>query len=173
MDGLNYLPNYISPEEAKALLSFIDSSPWSSALKRRTQHYGYVYDYTKKKVSRDMFLGPLPSPILELGTRLMGDPQQAIVNEYFPGQGISHHVDCVPCFGPMVCSVSLLSSVAMEFRQWGGSATEELLLQPNSALVLQGPARYQWSHAIVPRLKDGDITRQRRISVTFRTMVVG
>ncbi len=172
MDGLQYLPNFITPEQAKELLSFIERSPWSSALKRRTQHYGYVYDYTKKRVSRDMYLGPLPSPILELGVQLMGNPEQAIVNEYYPGQGISHHVDCVPCFGPTICSVSLLSPVAMEFRQYRGSGTEELLLQENSALILSGEARYGWSHAIIPRMKDGDIVRRRRISVTFRTMVV-
>jgi alkylated DNA repair dioxygenase AlkB len=35
---------------------------------------------------------------------------QTIVNEYRPGQGIAAHVDCVPCFGATILSLSLGSS---------------------------------------------------------------
>jgi alkylated DNA repair dioxygenase AlkB len=43
------------------------------------------------------------------------EADQAIINEYQPGQGISPHVDCVPCFGPVVAAISLGSDCVMDF----------------------------------------------------------
>ena len=40
--------------------------------------------------------------------------EQAIVNEYEPGQGIAPHIDR-DCFGPVVATVSLGSAVNMDF----------------------------------------------------------
>lgn len=34
-------------------------------------------------------------------------PDQVIVNEYQPGQQIAPHIDCVPCFGSVVASLTL------------------------------------------------------------------
>jgi len=39
-----------------------------------------------------------------------------IANEYLPGQGISAHVDCVPCFSDRIASLSLLSPCEMVFQ---------------------------------------------------------
>ena len=44
----------------------------------------------------------------------------AAVNEYLPGQGIAQHVDCVPCFGGTVASLSLLSPCTMRLEPAGG-----------------------------------------------------
>jgi alkylated DNA repair dioxygenase AlkB len=43
-------------------------------------------------------------------------PDQLIVNEYIPGQGIGDHVDHTKLFGQEVVSISLLSDVVMTFR---------------------------------------------------------
>jgi alkylated DNA repair dioxygenase AlkB len=45
---------------------------------------------------------------------MAADPDQLLVNEYGPGPGITAHVDCLPCFGPVVCSHTLDSQCAME-----------------------------------------------------------
>src|SRR5277367_3320569 len=111
MEGLEYFSNFIGTKEEANLISTIDSYPWSSELKRRTQHYGYKYDYTKKKVDDSMYIGLIPPWMASYCTRLVGlglfdrKPNQIIINEYMPGQGISRHVDCVSCFGRTVASL--------------------------------------------------------------------
>jgi alkylated DNA repair dioxygenase AlkB len=53
-------------------------------------------------------------------------------------------------------------------------ASDPLLLERGSLLVLAGPARYDWRHSIPARKSDriGDqvISRGRRVSLTFRTV---
>lgn len=104
-------------------------------------------------------------------------PDQVIANEYLPGQGISAHVDCEPCFGADIASLSLISSCEMQFCGPGRGETRAVILPPRSLLVLGGEARQYWTHAIPARrsdLIDGVRTmRQRRVSLTFRTMRFG
>jgi alkylated DNA repair dioxygenase AlkB len=120
----------------------------------------------------------LPPFVQPLAERLVIDgyfakqPDQAIVNEYEPGQGISHHVDCVPCFGETIASLSLGSRCEMELRR-DGAGDQHLLLEPGSLLVLSGEARHDWSHAIRARKSDHGIARTRRVSITFRTILKG
>jgi alkylated DNA repair dioxygenase AlkB len=48
-------------------------------------------------------------------------------------------------------------------------------LEPRSALVLKGPARFEWTHAIPARKSDvvdgRRVPRNRRLSVTFRNVI--
>ena len=179
--GLTYRDRFITAADEIALLAAIDAEPWLADLKRRVQHYGYRYDYKARKVTPSMFLGPLPAWSLPLADRLVVDghmaeaPDQLIVNEYEPGQGIAAHVDCVPCFGPVIYSVTLGSHCVMQLAATAGDAEESLLLDPGSLLVLAGPARYDWRHAIPARKSDkvdGRVrARGRRVSLTFREMV--
>jgi hypothetical protein len=48
--GLTYIPNYIPIEYASELIQLIDANTWNLDLKRRTQHYGYQYDYTVRSI---------------------------------------------------------------------------------------------------------------------------
>src|SRR5689334_17190690 len=43
VDGLDYFPDYITPEEESQILSIIERNKWSHAIRRRTQYYGPVY----------------------------------------------------------------------------------------------------------------------------------
>ncbi|KAG2378735.1 hypothetical protein C9374_007883 [Naegleria lovaniensis] len=48
VDGLIYIPNYLSEEQANKLLAHVDSRPWfDSLISRRIQCYGIHYYYTK------------------------------------------------------------------------------------------------------------------------------
>lgn len=179
-DGLTYLENYISEDEADRLVQDIDAAPWRTDLKRRVQHYGYRYDYKARQARREDYLGPLPELFQQLAERLTSEghfqavPDQVIVNEYQPGQGISAHVDCQPCFGETIASLSLLSACVMRFARQAYSQQTELHLQSASLLVLCGDARHLWTHAIPARKTDvferQKYHRSRRISLTFRTM---
>lgn len=179
-DGLTYLENYISENKADRLVQDIDAAPWRTDLKRRVQHYGYRYDYKARQARREDYLGSLPELFQHLAERLTAEghfqtlPDQVIVNEYQPGQGISAHIDCQPCFGETIASLSLLSACVMRFASPSHSQLMELHLQPASLLVLSGDARHLWTHAIPSRKTDvfegQKHFRSRRLSLTFRTM---
>ncbi|NRG17338.1 alpha-ketoglutarate-dependent dioxygenase AlkB [Rhizobiales bacterium] len=177
-----YLPNHINCDGQKSLMERIDAAPWRSDLRRRVQHYGYRYDYKARRVTRDSYLGPLPDWLTPLCERLANDghfatpPDQVIVNEYLPGQGIAPHVDCEPCFGETVASLSLGSGCVMDFTNVETGEALSHYLEPRSLLVLSGEARYRWRHAIASRKSDpgpnGRVARGRRVSLTFRTVLL-
>ncbi|MDD9824406.1 MAG: alpha-ketoglutarate-dependent dioxygenase AlkB [Gammaproteobacteria bacterium] len=194
--GGRYISGYISTEEENEFLDRIKEaeSQWLSVLKRRVQHYGYRYDYKARKISEDMRIGKLPEWVVPFVERLVEDffherpPEQMIINEYKPGQGIAPHVDCEPCFGPVVVSISIGSTCMMglerravsseKVRQVPASDREgiELFLEPRSAVVLAGDSRYLWTHGIAPRKNDiighRKYPRERRVSLTFRSVVL-
>lgn len=178
--GLTYIPDFITRDEENALITAIDEQRWLNDLKRRVQHYGYKYDYKARSVTKDSCLGPLPNWIQPLAQKLQSEhlfrnrPDQAIVNEYISGQGISSHIDCVPCFDDVIASLSLGSPAVMQFSK--GNEKQEIFLKERSLIVLSGPARYEWQHAIPARKTDVvngfKIERKRRISLTFRTVIL-
>lgn len=180
--GLKYIENYITQYEHDTLLTQIYEASWMEDLKRRVQHYGYRYDYKKKLVDSSMKLGELPSWAQGLAHQLRNDgliedlPDQLIVNEYKPGQGIAAHIDCKPCFSSTIISLSLGSTCMMDFFHSQTEKQMSLLLQPCSLLVLQGEARYQWKHGIRARRSDTDrsirLLRLVRVSLTFRKVVL-
>jgi alkylated DNA repair dioxygenase AlkB len=174
--GLTYIPSYISSEYEHELLNLIDAQNWNLDLKRRTQHYGYKYDYTARSVDPSYYLGEMPYWIDELCNKLCAEsifiekPDQVIINEYMPGQGIAPHVDCVPCFGGVICSLSLASGCVMSLTN--GDTEQSIYLEPRSLLILQSDARYQWKHGIAARKRDNGVRRGRRISLTFRKVIL-
>lgn len=184
IDGVNdltYVRNFISKAEHDFLLEKIDSEPWLNELKRRVQHYGYKYDYAKHQINRAMYIAPLPDWSLAIAEKLQQSysptlPDQIIVNEYEPGQGIANHTDCRTCFRDTIISLSLGSPCVMDFTNLGKELKKSLLLEPRSLIVMKGEARYEWMHGIAKRKSDniqGQIfKRSRRVSLTFRTVIL-
>lgn len=178
--GAGLIPDWITPAEEAALIDFLDAGDWSGELKRRVRHFGYRYDYRARSATLASRIGPLPEVLQELAERMVAEglfaavPDQVIANEYLPGQGISAHVDCEPCFGDVIASLSLLSGCEMRFRCLESGETRAVMLPPRSLLVLTGPARSNWTHAILARRSDVSdgvrMMRGRRVSLTFRTM---
>jgi alkylated DNA repair dioxygenase AlkB len=174
--GLTYISNYITSEYEEELLKLIDAQNWNLDLKRRTQHYGYKYDYTARSIDASHYLGDIPYWIDELCHKLYSEsifidkPDQVIVNEYMPGQGIASHIDCIPCFTGIICSLSIASGCIMDMTN--GNIRKSIHLEPRSLLVLQNDARYKWKHGITARKSDNGIKRQRRISLTFRKVIL-
>jgi alkylated DNA repair dioxygenase AlkB len=180
--GLTYLPDFIDEQTEAELIRTIDTQPWITELKRRVQHYGYRYDYKARNVTPESYLGALPdwvSPYadqLRVGGAFPALPDQVIVNEYQPGQGIAPHIDCVPCFTDTIASLSLGSTCIMEFTHTETQQKIPMLLEPRSLVVLSGDARYRWQHSIPHRKTDrhdGQIlSRGRRLSLTFRKVII-
>lgn len=178
MNGLKYIPNYLTAKAEEMILSKLDAQGWSTELNRRVQHYGYKYAYKERKVSPEMYLGPLPAWLQMLAEKLHRDKvmfrvaDQVIINEYEPGQGIGRHVDCVPCFDDSIASISLGSTCMLEFQNVKTKEKQDVFLEQRSVVAISGEARYDWYHAISKRLSDNGVARKRRVSLTFRNVVV-
>ena len=180
VSGVGYHCDFITPLEEKAFLQAIDAGDWLHDLKRRVQHFGYKYDYKIRRIEARLKIGALPDWLQGLAIKLQEGgyfdniPDQVIINEYEPGQGITPHIDCEPCFADTVVSLSLNSTAVMEFSK--GDDRLSFLLEPRSIIVLSGEARYDWKHAIPARKKDlyqGIVyPRKRRLSLTFRKVIV-
>lgn len=183
VSGLTYKPGYLSDAEQREMLQCVDGESWMTDLSRRVQHYGWRYDYREKTVSREMKLGALPVWLQGTAKRLHDEeifdrtPDQVIVNEYEPGQGIALHADR-NCFGPVVVTISLGDDWEMRFRPVStksNAADKTLMLECGSVVVLAGDARHKWMHGIDRRKVETDgngrRSRSRRVSLTFRTVL--
>lgn len=179
--GANYQSAFVSLDEERILIDAIDRQRWSNELRRRVQHYGFRYDYKERIASEDQRIGEMPEWVVFLCDRLVERgvfptrPDQLIVNEYEPGQGIAPHTDR-DCFGPVVASVSIGSDCLMDIYRTPRSRGDafQITLKRRSLLVLSGLARERWQHGIRPNKSDFQnnqkIPRKRRLSLTFRTM---
>ena len=185
--GLEYHPDFVDASQEDGLLAHIDGSEWLTDLSRRVMHFGYKYDYTSRRLDETARIGSLPEWLAQLSNRVreaaseeakqLLDPdqpfEQAIINEYLPGQGIAPHIDR-DCFGPLVATVSLSSAVNMDFSCDSTGDKHVQPLMPGSLVLLYGDARSKWRHGIAKRRSDTwdgqRIKRQRRVSITFRTI---
>lgn len=177
--GLQVISDFITRDEEIQLLKVVEKLPWDNSLIRRTQHYGHKYDYTSKSA---VSLAPaIPKEFEYILDRLVDKglvkerPDQLIVNEYFPGQGIFTHIDSTQYFDEGIVSISLGSDVIMDFLNNSNvSDKHDILLNRRSALVIHGDARYKWRHGITGRKSDiiNGVKRERsrRVSFTFRKM---
>ena len=179
---LNFVEGFLTPEQQAHCVQRIDAAQdeWRNDLSRRVQHYGWRYDYKARAITPDMHIGVLPDWLANVAQKLYNEtglfdriPEQVIINEYLPGQGISTHIDH-PGFGPTVCTISLLDDWEMDFSEnWKGK--KPALLQKGSCVLLTGPARDTWQHGIAPRkseiMDSGRRDRKRRLSMTFRTVL--
>ena len=182
VSGLHFVEGFLTPEQQAYCVQRVDAAEneWRNDLSRRVQHYGWRYDYKARAITPDMHLGPLPDWLANVAQKLYDEtglfdrvPEQVIINEYLPGQGITTHIDHRG-FGPSVCMVSLLDDWEMDFsKNW--KEKSPALLKQGSVVLLTGPARTTWQHGIAPRrselMDDGRRDRKRRLSMTFRTVL--
>eukprot|EP00756_Hemistasia_phaeocysticola_P045425 Hpha_TRINITY_DN1917_c0_g1::TRINITY_DN1917_c0_g1_i1::g.30908::m.30908 len=193
--GLIYQPDFLTEEEERKIMEGVDSrlaSNWRNEKNRRTQQYGFEFfrdhvtpakfalpDWAEMIAEKVVQTGLLEGPPGKAGMM----PNQLIVNEYYPGQGILAHSDR-PCFGEEVVILSLLSDLTMSFtngnddmaKRWGDFKKGECLLQllqRRSLVVFKGAARHKWRHGIAESAQDigtdGKVfDRTRRVSLTFR-----
>ena len=176
ISGLRYVSDYIDPATHDDLMAIVSAQPWKDVPgQRRMQFYGYTYDYLSRSIKRT---GKLPPWARRLATRIHDDglsprtPEQLAVNDYQPGQGIFTHVDA-DIFDDVVI-ISLGSVCVMDFVDGESDAMTSLLIEPRSALILAGDARYRWKHGIAAQTADEwngrTIPRGRRVSLTFRNV---
>ena len=119
-EGATLVPDIVTEAEEERILLRISQAPWMTDLSRRVQHYGFRYNYRGPPTA-----GTTPPRRFPAGPTVVADrlaayfdgqrPEQCIVNEYRPGQGIGMHADHAS-FGPVVVSLSLGDAWTMNFR---------------------------------------------------------
>ena len=175
--GMIYQSEFITREEEAALLAEIARLPLHEAkykeytAKRRIVSYGASYDFSTNEL---LPAGAIPSFLEPLRARIgqwMGLPAErfahALVAEYSSGTQLGWHRD-VPEF-ESIAGVSLGGECRMRLRRYPprkGRQVEilSLDLEPRSAYMMRGEARWGWQHSITP-------TKALRYSITFRTAV--
>jgi alkylated DNA repair dioxygenase AlkB len=179
-EGLQYRRDFISVEEERTLLEAIDSLEFATfemrgvVARRRVAFFGNTYDQGAQRESPPIpaFLSPLRARLASWLSLEAGAFSMVLINEYRPGAPIGWHRDA-PQYA-LVAGVSLLSACRMKFRPYvapGGRtasgqrrmATHELVLDPRSAYVMDGPARAAYEHHI-------PAVTTLRYSITFRTL---
>ena len=176
-EGLALGSDQVSAAEEAALIGEIDHAGLAPFAfqgwlgKRLTAHFGFGYDYGRGALAE---APPLPEWLLPLRERLAlwagRDPAefvQALVIRYDPGAGIGWHRDR-PQFDAVI-GLSLGNEAPLRLRRRLADGRFErriVPLEPLSAYLLTGPARWDWQHSILP-------VNEPRWSVTFRSLRQG
>ncbi|PMD90497.1 alpha-ketoglutarate-dependent dioxygenase AlkB [Siphonobacter sp. BAB-5405] len=174
--GLFLYPDFIDEAREAQLVHEIDHQTWIVDYKRRLQYYGYrneldkPYDLIKFPVEMPSLIYQLSKEIVEQHI-LLHQPDQVIINEYEPGEGIKPHKDR-NYYDNQICGVNLGSGCIMRFIRGKNLEVIDVEIPRRSLYVMQDEARLKWKHAIPPRKKDvvdGQIQhRERRVSITYR-----
>lgn len=174
ISGFTLIPDFINETEERHLLANVENGPWETDWRRRIQQYGL--GYAGKHGRKASWTRDFPEWLNALGKRVEPFfdrfPENSVINEYIPPQGIGPHRD-YPTFGPTVACVSLGSDIVMDFIHPERELRVSVFVPAKSLWVITGEARFQWQHAIASRLSDvinGERkARERRVSITFRT----
>lgn len=179
IDTLILRKNFITETQENEITQLIDTKPWDTTLRRRTQHYGVRFNYKTLNPSQELKEGSeptMPSVLKDLGDRLVKEgvlyitPNQVTINEYLPGSGIGYHVDTHSAFEGGIAIISLISTIIMNFKRDG--LLLGMALPARSAFAFHDEARFLWEHGIPSRRTDiidgKTVARQRRVSITYR-----
>jgi alkylated DNA repair dioxygenase AlkB len=172
-------------EDYTYLVNELDKSKWDftgNSNSRQVQHYGYKYNYlggingniNTKTTDIPAYMDKLIKEITDVcnSNNLLPTNykfNQLIVNNYFPGQGISAHVDNIH-YGCVIACITLGKGCIITFRK--GNDERDIYVEDNTLYIMSGDARYKWTHEIKKVKTDYvngvNYKRDRRVSLTFR-----
>lgn len=178
--GFSMIKDYLTAEEEKKLIREINNEPWIVDYQRRLQYYNY-----RNELFKPYDLIPIPEKIPnflnKLIDKMMSDniikerPDQIIINEYDPGQGLKPHTDRKDYYKNVIIGISLLSGTTMYFTNSDFTQKKSIYLPPRSLYIISDSARYDWKHSIAARKNDivdnVIVPRSTRISITFRNVI--
>lgn len=189
-----YIPNFITSEEEAHILKNVYSVPkpkWTCLSKRRLQDYGGV-PHEKGMIPESIpnWLTKYVEKVAQLNVFDNHKPNQVLVNEYLPGQGIMPHSDG-PLFFPTIATISCGSHTILNFLENSEARTKicQLLLEKCSLVVIKDDMYSKYLHSIqdidVDVISEGcanllncgkqyilgdKIKRDTRISITIRNV---
>jgi alkylated DNA repair dioxygenase AlkB len=172
--GLVYRPELLTPAEEQDLLDRFDGLDFREIMmkgvvaRRTAVRYGLGYDYDRRVPTSDA--ASVPGWLLPYRDRaaalagLEGEALvQALLQRYPPGAPIGWHRDS-PSYD-LVAGISLAGAARLRLRRGSGEerVVYEQPLEPRSAYVLAGEARWRWEHHVPP-------AKELRYSITFRSL---
>ena len=171
-EGFVYRLGFVGEEEERELLARFETLAFEEirmrgqVARRTALHYGIAYDYDRPAAVEPgapvpAWLEPLRERCAVLAETTADELVEALVQRYPPGATIGWHRDA-PQFG-RVAGVSLGGACRLRLRPVRGGEAVEQVLEPRSAYLFRGSARWQWQHSIPP-------TQALRYSITFRTL---
>jgi alkylated DNA repair dioxygenase AlkB len=179
--GLLVFPEWISLAEEMVLIAEIDALEWDTRIKRRVQHYGYTFQYSRLNVDDSKPPTSFPhlcGKLLERDELKGGEYNQLTINEYIPGIGIASHCDTHSAFSDTIAVVSICGSTCVEYVSHDERERVSVVIPRRSLYLMSGDSRYGWRHAIAARKTDVDplsgqvVPRDpRRVSLTFRKCI--
>jgi len=184
--GLQVLPDFLGPDEARRLLAAIEREPFHPAQSgKRKQHFGPRFNFNERRMKAAGLAG-LPGWALELAARARSaptgasepglarvlaafEPADVFVLRYEEAErsNLDLHVDDLWAYGEAILDVSLESDTVLTFVRGSGDELRcvRAPLPARSLAVLHGPARTTWEHGVLWY----DV-RGRRTSVTLRSL---
>lgn len=182
VNGLVYIPNYVTESEERNIIEILNKSHWTADLDRHVQHYGWVFEIDDRSIQKPRYVSVLPDWASQIASKFIKDKltdknlDYILVNEYSPDDGLGAHVDFPSCFGAEVISLSLSSAWVMTLRNPKTLEKVNILLEPRSLLVLTSDARYLWTHSFkkgkMQKFNGEKSIRSKRISLTFREVTI-
>jgi len=183
--GLYYVPNYLTAEEQKNVLKFLNKTNklkgiGKKASTRKVIHYGYSYAYDRSGIKKIDEIPKFFKDIVDLDRVNANievnlcdeDMEQLIINEYNPGQGIYPHIDHVKYFGPIIVCLTVGSGIGIDFsRKDNPNVKKTVFVEPGSLYIMSGDSRYKWKHGIRKAQYDNGKKRGTRYSLTYRTVL--
>jgi alkylated DNA repair dioxygenase AlkB len=170
-EGFLYRPEFITVAEEADLLSHFAKLDFQAfdfhgyIAKRRIVEYGFEYDFTSRQAQAGHplphFLAPFRNRAAKLAGIHSGEIIESVITEYSPGSPIGWHRD-VPQF-EIIIGISLKSGCRFRFKPYREEGKiVSATLEPRSAYILRGPARWNFQHSITA-------VKCLRYSITFRT----
>ncbi|KAJ3251592.1 hypothetical protein HK103_002236 [Boothiomyces macroporosus] len=188
--GMQYIPNYVTPEEAKYIWDTVYDREFSTLIHRRQQFYGQRYYHTTcdlkdlqpteeeefKCYDLELFQGII-TRLENDGFFEKGEVTQILVNEYAGAMGISNHFDDSNAFGDTIVTISVGKPVWLTLTS--NEDQTKVFLEENSLFCMKEDARYKYRHGIPKaqwvRTPDGQCIKRGmdyiRISLTIRKLL--
>jgi alkylated DNA repair dioxygenase AlkB len=171
-EGFVYIPDFLSPEEHDDLLCQLRALTYEhdvfrgQTMKRGWAQFGWGYVSIGQQLEPAPPIPPYLQAVIDKAAPYYQNSiefAQCIVTKYPVGAGIGFHKDA-PCFGDCILGVSLAAEARLRFRPKGETHPSfAVTASPGSLYVMEGTARWQYEHQIMP-------VKKERYSLTFRTV---
>jgi alkylated DNA repair dioxygenase AlkB len=170
--GLRFVPDFLPAEGISPLLGELGELQYmhdtfrGRPIKRGSTCFGAEYIATGRRIKpAAKFTDWLNALVREASPYCPADArfEQCIVTRYGPGAGIGWHTDA-NYFGDSIMGICLGGEGRLRFRPLGSTrATAEVTTTSGSLYLMQGAARWEYQHEIVP-------VHDERYSLTFRSL---
>jgi DNA oxidative demethylase len=171
-EGLVYVEDFLSPTEEISLLHELRALTYKHdvfrgrLMKRAWAQFGHSYVSIGQRLEAAPPIPPFLQTVIDKASAYYPtgvEFSQLIVTHYPAGAGIGWHTDA-PRFGDCILGVSLASEARLQFKPNDAQKVSfEVTASPGSLYVMQGVARWQYQHRLIP-------VKQERYSLTFRSI---